>query len=94
MSKPSHYFVFVLITMLFLPALVIGKGDPAFNGKWTLIKEKSSEIGLYEISALDIREDASSITIIQTWGTSRFFRDTLVLKTDGAVNHVPVRNRV
>ncbi len=94
MSKPSHYFVFVLITMLFLPVLVIGKGDPGFNGKWTLIKEKSSEIGLYETLALDIREDASSMTIIQTWGTSRFFRDTLVLKTDGAVNHVPVRNRV
>ncbi len=83
-----------LVCVLFVPVLVLGQGDLGFNGKWTLIPEKSTEIDLYATLSLEIQQDTSTVTIIQTWGSGRSFKDTLKLKTDGSVNQVPVHDRV
>jgi hypothetical protein len=83
-----------LVCALFLPVLALGQGDPGFSGKWTLIPEKSTEIDLYATLSLEIQQDASTVTIFQTWGSGRSFKDTLKLKTDGSVNQVPVHDRV
>ena len=94
MSTPLCYFVCSLMITLLLPTLGISEGDPGFNGKWTLIQKKSSEIGLYRTLSLEIQQDVSTVTIIQTWGTRRSFKDTLIVKTGGVVNQIPISNRV
>lgn len=82
-----------MLTFL-LPVSGFGKGDPGFNGKWTLIPDKSSEISLFKSLSLEIHESRSGVKIIQKWGGRRFFADTLVLKTGGAVNQIRVKSRV
>jgi len=80
--------------VLLLPTLSISQGDIEFNGRWSLIPEKSTEIDLFGTLSLEIQHNASTVTIIQTFGTSRVFKDTLILKTGGVVNLLPIRDRV
>lgn len=77
-----------------MPALGSGQGDPEFYGKWMLIPEKSSEIGLYKTLSIEILQKDSTVTIIQKWGGRRSFTETLILKTGGVDNQVSVNNRV
>jgi len=44
--------LFVLAGLL--PGLAIGGGSKAFNGKWKLIPDKSSEISLYRNLSMEI----------------------------------------
>jgi len=83
------------VLLLGIPSLSFSQGGAGINGRWTLLPEKSSEIGLYPTLSIEIR-DASprSATIIQTWGTSRFFKDSMTVRIGGAVNKIPVDNRV
>jgi hypothetical protein len=94
MSRIIRFLLHGLTGVLFVPLLVLGQGDPGFSGKWTLVPEKSTEIDLYATLSLEIQRNASTVTIIQTWGSGRSFTDTLRLKTDGSVNQLPVRDRV
>jgi hypothetical protein len=80
--------------ILFLPIAAIAQGDLNFEGRWILIPEKSTEIDLYSTLTLDIKQDGPTVKIIQTWGRGRSFVETLVLKTDGSVNLVPINDRV
>jgi hypothetical protein len=66
----------------------------SFTGSWTLIPGSSTEIDLYATLRLDIRQSSDKVRIIQTWGGSRNFKDTLDLRTGGTVNVVTVTNRV
>lgn len=84
----------LIMVMVLSPSLAQSAGDPAFNGKWTLLPLKSSEIDLYQTSSLDFSQDGSTVTILHTWGRGRSHTDTLVLKTGGEMNRVPVNNRV
>ena len=77
-----------------LPSLGFSAGSHNFDGKWKLIPNKSSEISLYRNLSLEIHQKGSRVTLIQKWGTRRFFADTLVLKTGGKVNKIKIKNRV
>ena len=94
MSIRLRYLAYSLIVMLFLPLAGIAQGDPGLEGRWVLIPEKSTEIDLYATLALEIKQDGPTVKIIQTWGRGRSFVETLVLKTDGSVNFVPINDRV
>ena len=83
-----------LVLIVLLPGLGLAKGNSHFNGKWELIPKKSSEISLYRTLSLDIQTHGTSVRIIQQWGNRRSFRDTLNLKTGGAVNKIRIKNRV
>lgn len=83
----------VVWTML-IPALAFSQGNPNLNGAWELLPDKSSEIGLYTTLSLDIKQEGLYFTIIQKWGTSRSFSDTLRLRTDGKFSTFPIRDRV
>ncbi|MEX2191089.1 MAG: GxGYxYP domain-containing protein [Bacteroidota bacterium] len=54
----------------------------------------SHEIGLYATLSLEIRLDAKSVTVIQRWGTSRFYVDSVTVTLNGPASQVPVSNRV
>lgn len=86
--------IILLAAAILIPALTASQGDPSFNARWMLIPQMSHEIGLYGTLSIDIRHQSSSITIVQKWGTSRFFIDSLALKLGGVVNTVTIRDRV
>jgi len=67
---------------------------PGIEGRWELVREKSTDIDLFETLAVDIRFDGPGLTLIRTWGAGRSFRDSLALPLGGAVAHVPVTSRV
>ena len=94
MSNKFKRFIYFLLITLRLPALALTQGNPKFTGEWTLIPEKSSEIGLYNTLSIDFKQEDQYLTIIQKWGTSRSFSDTLHLKTDGKFSDFPIKDRV
>ena len=89
-----RFLVHYIALSLSVNVVSVAQGKPEFIGHWTLVPEKSSEIGLYSALAIEIRRAPSSVTIIQTWGTSRFLKDSVTVKTGGVVNTVPVHDRV
>ena len=94
MSSQFRSFVYCFMFVILFPTLAVSQGDPRFDGKWELIREKSTEIDLYRNLTIEIQQSNSTVTIIQKWGTRRSFSDTLNLTTGGVVNQVPVRDRV
>ena len=94
MTRLPRFFSHVLLIVFLLPAFCFNQGDPRFDGQWTLIPEKSSEIGLYSTLSLDIQQKGTTVILTQKWGTSRSFEEKLVLETGGKSNRVPVTNRV
>lgn len=70
-------------------------GAPAFDGKWTFLPLKSSQIDLFGTVALEIRRDGGKVILHQTWGRGQHAVERSTrLSTDGAVNEVPVTDRV
>jgi len=67
LSILSGVSVFLLLT-----TAGMSQGDPRFEGKWKLVPEKSSEIGLYSTLSLEIQQSSSATTIIETWGSRPF----------------------
>jgi hypothetical protein len=87
--------------ILILPVLIVltcgslfAQGDPGFTGKWELLAEQSTDIDLWGTLSVEFRSVGTTVTLIQQWGGTRNFRDSLVLRTGGAVNTVPIVNRV
>lgn len=94
MFKHARFFVWYSLSILALAATAFGQGNPEFDGKWRLIPAKSSEIGLYGTLSLEFQQHETTVTLIQNWGTPRFFlTDTLRMQTSGEVNNAPVRDR-
>ncbi|MCK5740558.1 hypothetical protein KAH55_15320, partial [bacterium] len=94
MKKSSYYSIFSLLIVLFISSACFGTTRTGLNGQWTLLPKKSSDIGLYGVLSLDIRQNGSDLTLIQKWGGRRSFSDTLVIKTAGKEKSVPIVNRV
>ncbi|MBN1542243.1 hypothetical protein JW992_08845 [candidate division KSB1 bacterium] len=82
------------VLLLSLTTILLASGNPAFNGEWTLVPQKSSEIDLYGTLGLSFDTDNDRVELIQKWGSGRSFADTLKLLTDGSINRIPIRNRV
>lgn len=92
MSRTSPILLALLIALL--PTLGAGQGSSGFDGKWVLIPHMSQEIGLYGTLSIEIQQLPSSVLIVQKWGTSRSFTDSIALNLGGTVNDIPVRDRV
>ncbi len=79
----------VAAMVLATPACAAG-----LDGDWKMVPEKSSGIELYNTVALAITLTDNVVTIRQTWGGGRAFRDTVTLPIDGKVHTAAVRDRV
>jgi hypothetical protein len=84
----------ILFSLLLLPFIASSQGDPAYSGKWVVVSQSSHDIALYGTMSVEFRQEASTVTLLQKWGANRFFLDSLALKFGGAVNTVPIRDRV
>ncbi len=85
-----------ILSLLFfiIPSLSHAQQHRDFNGLWSLLPEKSSEIGLFGTLSIHFIIHDSSITLIQKWGTTRSFTDTIQIEPDGVVREFPIRDRV
>jgi hypothetical protein len=89
----KHLLALIVMCSFFvLPAL--SEGLAGFNGKWEFIPHKSTDIDLWGTLSVEIRQSGGVVTVINTWGRGRSFRDSLRLATNGSRTTVPVRNRV
>ena len=87
--------VFVSTVLMLLCAAMPGVALAAgIDGEWKLVPEKSSEISLYNTVALKVTLTDNTVTILQTWGGTRAFRDTVTLPVDGKKYTTTVRDRV
>ncbi len=70
------------------------QADPQFSGTWKLLPHVSTEIDLYGTLSIEVTLKQDGVLLVQTWGTSRRFVDSLDLRTDGSINEVVVKDRV
>ncbi len=82
-----------LIRLVFL-SLVVFTGassqEMAFQGKWKLIKEGSSDLDYFRNMTIQITVKQGEITIVKEFGPRRKSAETMVLKTNGTTNSVAV----
>ncbi|QYM80634.1 hypothetical protein K0B96_08545 [Horticoccus luteus] len=67
----------------------------AFDGHWTLLPFKSTQIDLFNNLALEIESAGDHVTLAKAWGSRGYQHvDRMTLRTDGTANDVPVTDRV
>ncbi len=93
MSKMAGTFlsIVVLILLQFIPTV---QAKETVEGDWTLIRERSSAIELYEMLSLNFQLKGENLTLIQKWGASRSYLDTLQIKTNGLAQTFRIKSRV
>ncbi len=79
----KKYLFFFLFFLLFTSSLVTGKEQNDFNGQWQIIPTKSSNIDLYGTMSVEISMNGNHLDLIQKWGTSRSFNDTVSIDLNG-----------
>lgn len=94
MTNITRYIRIFILMLALAPALSFAADGTSLNGTWVLIPEKSSEIGLYGTLSIEINQTATDVTVIEKWGTSRSFSDTLQLTPDGKFRKYPITDRV
>jgi hypothetical protein len=81
----------LLLFLVFLTPTAMAAG---IDGNWKLVPERSSQIELYATVALNVKVSGDTITLMQTWGGSRAFRDTMILPIDDRSHDAVVWDRV
>ena len=84
--------VCVLLCLFVLPAFAQPETD--IFGSWELLPEKSTDVDLYRNLSVRLEKGPAGIVVVNRWGGSRFFLDSLVLPADGREVRVPITNRV
>jgi hypothetical protein len=94
MIKRTFIVLFIISLLYAVPSF--SKGNPAFNGKWELIKEKSSDVGGGSF-ILKIQIEDSKITLTRRFGMGRGSgsgpEDILTVTTDGKPNKFKIDRR-
>ncbi len=81
----------ILSVVVSLVALTgVSAQDMAFQGKWNLIKEGSSDLDYFRSMTVQFTVKQDEITLVKEFGPRRKCSETLVLKTNGAKNTVTV----
>ena len=84
----------LLIPLLIVNPRTVSAETKGLDGKWEMVKEKSTDIDLYGTLAVEIRTQGSNLTLIRTWGSGRSYRDSVTLPAGGTAVSLPVTNRV
>ncbi|MCF8297750.1 MAG: hypothetical protein K9J13_09430 [Saprospiraceae bacterium] len=90
----SKLYVIVVFSLLILSSSLKSQNESEFYGKWKFIKEKSTEIDLYDNLEVEFKQDGKMLMIVQKWGGSRYYADTIRITTNEKANKVLVKNRV
>lgn len=82
-----------LIALSLAVLATLSAQDLAFQGKWKLMKDRSSDLDYFQHLTLQFTVSPGEITIVKELGPKRKAAETMVLKTNGAVNSVSVVDR-
>ena len=85
----------LILTLLISLAVFTGVSaqEIAFQGKWTLIRDGSSDLDYFRNMTIQFTVNQSEITIAKEYGPRRKSTEFMTLKPDGAKNSVAVKNR-
>jgi hypothetical protein len=83
----------ILVIFLGCAATLVAQG-PTLEGQWVLVTQAGTEIDLYGTLTVEIARNDGGLTLIRTFGGSRNFKESMILKTGGFANQVPVLDRV
>ncbi len=64
--------------------------EMAFQGKWKLIKERSSDLDYFQYWTIQFTLKQNEITVVKEFGPRRKCVETMVLKTNGTTNSVTI----
>ncbi len=83
----------VIIILLFVYSFAFSQDNP-FNGKWVLIKDKSTDIDRYQYFTLDISINKNKLTFYQEWGRKKNFTEKMELTLDGKIHKIKFNDRI
>ncbi len=93
MAKKIQRFSITFV-ILFCCAAALSGEEMTLIGEWVLVPQASTEIDLYGTLRIEIARQNDNLTLIRTFGRGRSFTESLILKTGGFANRVPVFDRV
>jgi hypothetical protein len=82
-----------LIVVSFVLVTGVSSQEMAFQGKWKLIKEGSSNLDYFQYMTLQVTVKQAEITVVKEFGPKRKCVETMTLKTNGTPNSVTVTDR-
>ena len=92
--KQMQFIIISFLFFTFVSEQVFSQVKQDIFGKWDILQNKSSSIGLYKTLSLEIHQKGDELTLIQQWGKGRSYTDTLIIKTNGKEKSIPVTDRV
>jgi hypothetical protein len=85
-------FIKILLLVLFSSTILFSQ-EINFNGKWTMMREKSTDIDSYQALSIEFSIKKDEITIYQEWGHKKF-EEKMSLKTNGKIHNIEIKNRI
>ena len=86
--------IMIAVLAMSLPFVLPAQPASSLAGKWTLIPQKSHDIGLFANLSIEVRQVESDLILLQKWGSARSFNDSILVKPGGASTSVKIRERV
>jgi len=83
----------MLMCFLFV-AGAAAQPESSMFGTWELIPNMSTDIDLYRNLTITLQQTSAGITVVDRWGGTRHFQDSLFLPADGRSVKVPIVSRV
>lgn len=94
MAKTLRLSIVLVISLFCAASLHVQADEMSLVGEWVLVRQASTEIDLYGTLTIEISKLKDGLVLTRTFGGSRFYEESLTLKTGGVVNRIPVRDRV
>lgn len=97
--KPTHKLsdtmkpLLRLVTIALLAFTASRAQETAFQGKWTMIKEQSSNLDYFPSMTVQFTVRPGEVTLVKEVGPRRPSTETMVLRTNGTPNTVTVTDR-
>lgn len=86
-------FLIRVIVILLTVATGVSAQDMAIQGKWKLIKDRSSDLDYFQYMTIQFTLQQGEISVVKEFGPRRKCSETMALRTDGTLNHVAVTDQ-
>lgn len=80
------------IALCFSFALITFSQNPEMNGKWKMVKDKSSFLDYYQQLTLEVTVNNNETVIITRMGPKKKYEEKLTFTTDGMINHCEIKD--
>jgi hypothetical protein len=82
----------LVITMVMLLSMVVtaSSQNTGMNGKWKIVRNKSSFLDYYQDMTLEITINKNDVVIVTRMGPKRKYEEKLAVTTDGKINQIKI----